>query len=88
MHAAIPWARRGTACLFLLIETEKQRDKHITRYIHRLFWRGNVADVSGLIGQYAHGNEPSHQIAYMYSFVGVPWKTQERVKMIVDSMYH
>lgn len=45
-------------------------------------------DVSGLIGQYAHGNEPSHHIAYMYSYLGVPWKTQERVKMIVDSMYH
>jgi predicted alpha-1,2-mannosidase len=44
-------------------------------------------DVSGLIGQYAHGNEPSHHIAYMYSFVGDAWKTQERVKMIVDSMY-
>ncbi|MBS1690398.1 MAG: glycoside hydrolase family 92 protein, partial [Bacteroidetes bacterium] len=45
-------------------------------------------DVSGLIGQYAHGNEPSHHIAYMYSFVGQPWKTQARVRMIVDSMYH
>jgi predicted alpha-1,2-mannosidase len=45
-------------------------------------------DVSGLIGQYAHGNEPSHHIAYMYSFVGQPWKTQERVRYILDSMYH
>jgi len=45
-------------------------------------------DVSGLIGQYAHGNEPSHHIAYMYSFIGEPWKTQERVRQIVDSMYH
>ncbi|MCW3091241.1 MAG: alpha,2-mannosidase [Ferruginibacter sp.] len=45
-------------------------------------------DVSGLIGQYAHGNEPSHHIAYMYSFVGSAWKTQEKVRMIVDSMYH
>ncbi|MEP7111296.1 MAG: GH92 family glycosyl hydrolase, partial [Ferruginibacter sp.] len=45
-------------------------------------------DVSGLIGQYAHGNEPSHHIAYMYSFVGAAWKTQEKVSMIVDSMYH
>ena len=45
-------------------------------------------DVSGLIGQYAHGNEPSHHIAYMYSFVGQPWKTQERIRYIVDSMYH
>ena len=44
-------------------------------------------DVSGLIGQYAHGNEPSHHIAYMYSFIGMPWKTSERVRMILDSMY-
>ncbi|MES2704297.1 MAG: GH92 family glycosyl hydrolase [Bacteroidota bacterium] len=45
-------------------------------------------DVSGLIGQYAHGNEPSHHIAYMYNFVGAPWKTQQRIRMIIDSMYH
>jgi len=45
-------------------------------------------DVSGLIGQYAHGNEPSHHIAYMYDFVGQPWKTQKMVRFIVDSMYH
>jgi predicted alpha-1,2-mannosidase len=45
-------------------------------------------DVSGLIGQYAHGNEPSHHIAYMYSFVGQAWKTQARIRYIVDSMYH
>ena len=45
-------------------------------------------DVSGLVGQYAHGNEPSHHIAYMYDFVGEPWKTQEKVRFIVDSMYH
>ncbi len=44
-------------------------------------------DVSGLIGQYAHGNEPSHHIAYMYSFVGAAWKTQARVRTIIDSMY-
>ena len=45
-------------------------------------------DVSGLIGQYAHGNEPSHHIAYMYNYVGQPWKTQAMVRMITDSMYH
>jgi predicted alpha-1,2-mannosidase len=45
-------------------------------------------DVSGLIGQYAHGNEPSHHIAYMYTYIGAAWKTQERVSMIIDSMYH
>jgi predicted alpha-1,2-mannosidase len=45
-------------------------------------------DVSGLIGQYAHGNEPSHHIAYMYTYVGQAWKTQRAVRMILDSMYH
>ncbi len=45
-------------------------------------------DVSGLIGQYAHGNEPSHHIAYMYTYVGQAWKTQRMVRMILDSMYH
>lgn len=45
-------------------------------------------DASGFIGQYAHGNEPSHHIAYMYSYLGEAWKTQEKIRMIVDSMYH
>lgn len=45
-------------------------------------------DVTGLIGQYAHGNEPSHHIAYLYSYAGQPWKTQEKVRLIMDSMYH
>lgn len=45
-------------------------------------------DASGFIGQYAHGNEPSHHIAYLYNFIGEAWKTQERVRQIVDSMYH
>jgi predicted alpha-1,2-mannosidase len=44
-------------------------------------------DVSGLIGQYAHGNEPSHHIAYLYNYAGAPWKTQERVTAIMNTMY-
>jgi predicted alpha-1,2-mannosidase len=44
-------------------------------------------DVSGLIGQYAHGNEPSHHVAYLYAYAGSPWKTQERVRGILDTMY-
>lgn len=44
-------------------------------------------DVTGLIGQYAHGNEPSHHVAYLYNFAGKPWKTQERVRYIMQSMY-
>ena len=45
------------------------------------------ADISGLIGQYAHGNEPSHHIAYLYSMVNQPWKTAERVREILSTMY-
>jgi predicted alpha-1,2-mannosidase len=45
------------------------------------------ADITGLIGQYAHGNEPSHHIAYLYNYTGQPWKTQSRVRQIMDSFY-
>ena len=45
------------------------------------------ADISGMIGQYAHGNEPSHHMAYLYDFCGQPWKTQQRVRQILDTLY-
>ncbi|WP_437343360.1 GH92 family glycosyl hydrolase [Rhodanobacter lycopersici] len=48
----------------------------------------NVEDITGLIGWYAHGNEPSHHIAYLYDYAGAPWKTQQRLKQIMDSQYH
>ncbi|HEV8429247.1 MAG TPA: GH92 family glycosyl hydrolase [Pyrinomonadaceae bacterium] len=44
-------------------------------------------DITGLIGQYAHGNEPSHHMAYLYNYVGQPWKTQARVRQILDQFY-
>ncbi|HEY8934525.1 MAG TPA: GH92 family glycosyl hydrolase, partial [Cyclobacteriaceae bacterium] len=44
-------------------------------------------DISGLIGQYAHGNEPSHHITYLYAYAGQPWKTAEKVRYILDSLY-
>jgi len=44
-------------------------------------------DISGLIGQYAHGNEPSHHIAYLYAYVGQPWKTADKVRFILDNFY-
>jgi hypothetical protein len=44
-------------------------------------------DISGLIGQYAHGNEPSHHMAYLYAYAGAPWKTQERVHEIATTLY-
>ena len=45
------------------------------------------ADITGLIGQYAHGNEPSHHMAYLYNFVNKPSKTQEKVRQILSEMY-
>ncbi len=44
-------------------------------------------DIAGLVGQYAHGNEPSHHIAYLYAYAGAPYKTQQRVRMLMDTMY-
>ncbi len=45
------------------------------------------ADISGLIGMYAHGDEPSHHVAYLYSFAGAPWKTAEKVRRIMKEFY-
>ncbi len=47
----------------------------------------NVEDITGLIGWYAHGNEPSHHIAYLYDYAGAPWKTQRRLGRIMASQY-
>jgi predicted alpha-1,2-mannosidase len=47
-----------------------------------------LVDLTGLIGQYAHGNEPGHHIAYLYSFAGQQWKTAEKVHKIVSEFYH
>ena len=44
-------------------------------------------DVTGLIGQYAHGNEPSHHMAYLYNYVGKPEKTKEKVHYILNEFY-
>jgi hypothetical protein len=45
------------------------------------------ADVTGLIGQYAHGNEPSHHMAYLFNYAGQPWRTQELVNKICKEFY-
>jgi predicted alpha-1,2-mannosidase len=45
------------------------------------------ADITGLIGQYAHGNEPSHHMAYLYNYVGRPYKTQKLVREIMENLY-
>ena len=45
------------------------------------------ADISGLIGQYAHGNEPSHHTLYMYAMVGEPWKCADKVREVLSTLY-
>ncbi len=49
---------------------------------------GASPDISGLIGQYAHGNEPSHHTVYLYAYAGQQWKTAEKVRYILDHLYH
>ncbi|MEN2399017.1 GH92 family glycosyl hydrolase [Flavobacterium sp. MC2016-06] len=46
------------------------------------------ADISGLIGQYAHGNEPSHHISYLFNHAGQPWRTQYWVHYILETQYN
>ena len=47
----------------------------------------DVEDISGMIGQYIHGNEPSHHLAYLYDYAEAPVRTQERLRQIVESQY-
>ena len=52
-----------------------------------VYGNGAVLDVTGLIGQYVQGNEPSHHVAYLYSYAGMPWKTQERIHQIMTTLF-
>ena len=45
-------------------------------------------DISGLIGQYAHGNEPSHHVTYLYTMLGQPWKSADRVREVLSVLYY
>ncbi len=47
----------------------------------------HMEDITGLIGWYAHGNEPSHHVAYLYAAAGQPWRTQARLKQVMDTQY-
>ena len=46
-----------------------------------------IPDVTGVIGMYAHGNEPCHHVAYLYNYAGQPWKTQTRVRQVASMLY-
>jgi predicted alpha-1,2-mannosidase len=68
-------------------------DKNFTKKLDRFFINHDSMgpnaqnDISGLIGQYAHGNEPSHHIAYLYAYAGQQWKTAEIVRRVADQFY-
>ena len=49
--------------------------------------KSTVADITGLIGQYAHGNEPGHHTVYLYNYAGAPWKTQLMARKVMDDLY-
>lgn len=48
---------------------------------------GSIPDVTGVIGMYAHGNEPVHHVAYLYNYAGQPWKTQSRIREVATMLY-
>lgn len=68
-------------------------DENLAKFIDELFAASSETsgrhqvDITGLIGQYAHGNEPSHHIAYLYSYLGQAWKAQQKVREILQTQY-
>ncbi len=74
-----------------LIDILGGQDAFIAKLDHFFVAEGdlgpNANDVTGLVGQYAHGNEPSHHIAYFYNYVGQPHKCAEKVRHIMDELY-
>lgn len=47
----------------------------------------DLQDITGVVGQYAHGNEPSHHMAYLYNYIGMPWGTQRITRQLLHTMY-
>ena len=80
-QAALTMALGGDAATIVKLDAMFDYDNSKLDYSH-------AEDIAGLVGQYIHGNEPSHHVAYLYSYAGAPWRTQERLKQIVESQYH
>ena len=77
-----------TTFIGLLGGTQKFSDKLDSLfYGHYKLSGREQADITGMIGQYAHGNEPSHHMAYLYNYAGKPWKTQQIVHQIETELY-
>jgi predicted alpha-1,2-mannosidase len=76
-----------------LIELFGSEDAFVTKLdslfsIEPIKVEGASADITGLIGQYAHGNEPSHHISYLYAWAGQQWKSAEKARQICTTMYN
>jgi predicted alpha-1,2-mannosidase len=74
-----------------LIDMEGGRKRFVER-LDSLFTissaiKETVSDATGLIGQYAHGNEPGHHTTYLFDYAGAPWKTQNMVRKVMDELY-
>ena len=75
-----------------LVKLFGNEQKFVTKLDSLFIVTGNMGDnaspdISGLIGQYAHGNEPSHQVLYMYNYVGQPWKAARLIRQTMNEMY-
>ena len=79
-QAALIRALGGDAATVAKLDAMFEFDNSRLDYSH-------AEDIAGLIGQYIHGNEPSHHVAYLYAYAGAPWRTQARLTQIVESQY-
>ena len=75
-----------------LVELFGSKEAFITKLDSLFIAQGDAGDnaspdMSGMIGQYAHGNEPSHHILYLYTVVGQPWKTADKVREVLSTLY-
>jgi predicted alpha-1,2-mannosidase len=83
----VPHDVEGLISLFGSRELFLQRLDSLFRITENVRGANSSPDISGLIGQYAHGNEPSHHIAYLFSMAGAPEKTEKTVRRIMNEMY-
>lgn len=83
----VPHDVEGLISLFGSREVFLQRLDSLFRITENVRGENSSPDISGLIGQYAHGNEPSHHIAYLFSMAGAPEKTEKMVRRIMNEMY-
>ena len=84
---SVPHDVRGFAKLMGGEEKMCERLDSLFTVSSEISGEGVSGDISGMIGQYAHGNEPSHHITYMYSYLGQPWKTQQYVHQVLKTLY-